>query len=82
MLWTTLQPHYPDPATFIPSVARVLVAWCDVFTGWLEAEENEDGVERLLEEMNSTVKVVIEVGSLARTLMQISLLRFFHLTPF
>jgi hypothetical protein len=33
-----------------------------VFTAWLEAEENEDGVERLLEEMNPVVKVVVEVS--------------------
>jgi hypothetical protein len=69
MLWAALQPHYPDSATFIPTIARVLVAWCDVFTAWLEAKENEDGVERLLEEMNSVVKVVIEVSSAAALLL-------------
>lgn len=41
----------------------MLVSWCDVFTAWLEAEENEDGVERLLEEMKPAVKVVIAVSS-------------------
>ncbi|OBT53216.1 hypothetical protein VE04_05941 [Pseudogymnoascus sp. 24MN13] len=61
ILWAALQPYYDDPATFIPGIARVIVSWCDVFTAWLEAEENEDGVERLLEEMNPVVKVVVEV---------------------
>ncbi|OBT84809.1 hypothetical protein VE02_06928 [Pseudogymnoascus sp. 03VT05] len=61
ILWAALQPYYDDPATFIPGIARVLVSWCDVFTAWLEAEENEDGVERLLEEMKPVVKVVVEI---------------------
>ncbi|KFY93144.1 hypothetical protein V500_03889 [Pseudogymnoascus sp. VKM F-4518 (FW-2643)] len=63
ILWAALQPYYADPATFIPSIARVLVSWCDVFTAWLEAEENEDGVERLLEEMKPAVKIVVEIST-------------------
>lgn len=62
ILWAALQPYYVDPATFIPNIASVLVSWCDVFTAWLEAEENEEGVERLLEEMKPLVKVVVEVS--------------------
>ncbi|OBT66051.1 hypothetical protein VE03_03265 [Pseudogymnoascus sp. 23342-1-I1] len=63
ILWAALQPYYVDPATFIPGIARVLVSWCDVFTAWLEAEENEDGVERLLEEMKPAIKIVIEIST-------------------
>lgn len=47
----------------------MLVSWCDVFTAWLEAEENEDGVERLLEEMRPVVKVVVEVSPISLMLL-------------
>lgn len=62
ILWATLQSYYVDPAVFIPSVSSVLVSWCDVFTAWLEAEENEDWVEKLIEEMRPVVKIVIGVS--------------------
>ncbi|KFY45265.1 hypothetical protein V494_01020 [Pseudogymnoascus sp. VKM F-4513 (FW-928)] len=63
ILWAALQPYYDDPATFIPVIASVLVSWCDVFTAWLEADENGDGVERLLEEMGPSVKVILEIST-------------------
>ncbi|KFY21557.1 hypothetical protein V493_07294 [Pseudogymnoascus sp. VKM F-4281 (FW-2241)] len=63
ILWAALQSYYADPAVFIPSIASVLVSWCDVFTAWLEAEENEDGVEKLLEEMKPVVRVIIEIST-------------------
>lgn len=62
ILWAALQPYYADSATFIPTIANVIASWCDVFSTWLEAEENEDGVEKLLEEMKPSVKVVVEVS--------------------
>jgi hypothetical protein len=49
MLWESLKSHYPDPATFIPSITAVVIAWCDAFTAWMEAEESEELVEKLLD---------------------------------
>jgi hypothetical protein len=49
ILWGIFQQHYPDPGTFIPSVAAVVIAWCETFVSWLERAENEESVEKLLD---------------------------------
>jgi hypothetical protein len=63
MLWATLQPFYPDQATFVPSVAAVIAAWCDAFTTWIEGDDNSEAVERLLEALKGSrsLKLFLEV---------------------
>lgn len=63
MLWKTLQPYYPDVATFIPDVAKVITTWVDAFTSWLESDENEEPVETLLDALKTQTRleIVIEV---------------------
>lgn len=62
MLWAELKPYH-EPEAFIPNIALVIISWRDAFTQWLEAKENEERVEALLEEMPKRVKVLIEVSS-------------------
>ncbi len=69
MLWKTLQAHYPDPATFVPSIASTLIAWCDAFLPWLENEENEAQVEVLLEVLKSRSKLEIVLQVFTSTAM-------------
>jgi hypothetical protein len=66
MLWKTLQSYYTDPSTFIPSVASTIVTWCHAFTTWLEAAENEEVVEKLLDALKSKsrLELVLEVRTL------------------
>jgi len=63
MLWKTLQPYYPDVATFIPDVAKVITTCVDAFTSWLESDENEEPVETLLDALKTQTRleIVIEV---------------------
>lgn len=63
MLWATLQPCYPDPATFVPSIVAITTAWCDSFTAWIESDDNTAAVERLLEAMASqqALRLSVEV---------------------
>jgi hypothetical protein len=63
MLWDTLKPYYPDQATFIPKISETVVAWCDAFTSWLESEDNEADVEKLLDLLKngSRLKLMLEV---------------------
>jgi hypothetical protein len=63
MLWKTLQVFYPDNSTFVPSVAKVITTWCDAFTSWLESDENEEPVEKLLDALKSRTRleIVMEV---------------------
>lgn len=65
MLWSTLQPYYPDQATFIPAVASVLITFFEYFTLWLESEENEAAVECMLDELKpmGRLKFTLEVSS-------------------
>jgi hypothetical protein len=44
-----LKPYYADPATFIPKISGIIIAWCDAFVLWLENEDNEKAVERVLD---------------------------------
>jgi hypothetical protein len=69
MLWKTLQVFYPDNSTFVPSVAKVIITWCDAFTSWLESDENEEPVEKLLDALKSRTRleIVMEVRFLYST---------------
>jgi hypothetical protein len=64
MLWETLKPYYPDPATFIPKISGIIIAWCDAFIFWLENEDNEKAVERVLDILKGTsrLNLLLEVG--------------------
>ncbi len=61
MLWKTLQVSYPDNSSFVPSIAIVIIAWCDAFMSWLESEENEEQVEKLLDGLKSKNRLEIVV---------------------
>lgn len=67
MLWETLKPYYHDPETFIPSISAIVIAWCDAFTSWLESDENEVAVEKLLDALKNTnrLKLLLEVRCMA-----------------
>jgi hypothetical protein len=62
MLWSTLQPCYPDQATFIPSITRIIISWYDAFTAWLENEDNANAVERMLDALKGAraLKLTLE----------------------
>lgn len=64
MLWTALQPCYPDQATFIPSIASVLITFFEYFIFWIESEENEIVVEGMLDELKpmGRMKLVLEAS--------------------
>jgi hypothetical protein len=49
MIWSEFQSNYPDNATFIPSVIAAVVAWCDAFVDWLERDENQDSVDKVID---------------------------------
>ncbi|KIM94338.1 hypothetical protein OIDMADRAFT_184416 [Oidiodendron maius Zn] len=51
ILWAISKEHYPDPATFVPTLATVLTAWCDAFISWLENPDNEETVDILLDKL-------------------------------
>jgi hypothetical protein len=51
ILWAISKEHYPDPATFVPTLATVLIAWCDAFIPWLENSDNEETVDILLDKL-------------------------------
>jgi hypothetical protein len=66
ILWNALSKHFPDPASFVPTVASIFVAWCKSLMEIAENEDNEDWTETLLEKLKLTrgvgLKVLIEVG--------------------
>lgn len=65
MLWDTLKPYYPDQATFVPKISETVVAWCNAFTSWLESENNETEVEKLLDLLKngSRLKLFLEAST-------------------
>ncbi|KAF4635046.1 hypothetical protein G7Y89_g3042 [Cudoniella acicularis] len=65
MLWKTLQSFYPDNATFVPSIANIVISWCEAFLGWIEREENEEQVEKLLDGLKGKgkVEIVLEISA-------------------
>ncbi|CZR61868.1 uncharacterized protein PAC_11765 [Phialocephala subalpina] len=64
MLWKTLQAYYPDSSTFVPTIASTIITWCDALMSWLESEENEEDVEKLLEALKarSRLELCLEIS--------------------
>lgn len=65
MIWEELKAFYPDPAIFIPNTSGVVVAWCDALAAWLDSEENEGVVEKLLDSLSreTRLKLFLEVNT-------------------
>jgi hypothetical protein len=65
ILWNALSKHFPDPASFVPVVASMFVAWCKSLIEIAEDERNEDWTDTLLEKLKMTrgvgLKVLFEV---------------------
>ncbi len=63
MLWKTLQAYFPDSSTFVPSIASTVTTWCDAFTSWIETEENEEQVDKLLDALKAwtRLEIILEV---------------------
>jgi hypothetical protein len=72
MLWSTLKPYYPDPATFIPSMVIILKAWVEAFTTWLEDEGNEEAVDRMLGALKSVQGLMLALEVIVPPSSQIS----------
>lgn len=49
ILWVELQNVFPDPGTFVPSVASVVSSWCTSLAALAEDDSNEAWTEALLE---------------------------------
>ena len=67
MLWTELASNFPDKATFVPSVAGVVEAWCGVLESRLEDDKFASWTEGLMEKLEPVraIKLYVEVGWLA-----------------
>lgn len=63
MIWEEVKTSYPDPATFIPIVSDVVIAWCDALAVWLDSDKNEPSVERLLDSLtrDTRLRLFLEV---------------------
>jgi hypothetical protein len=64
MLWTELEPVYPDKATFVPIITKVIEAWSDSLVRRLGDDHFEAWTEVLLEKLSrvNTVKLSIQVS--------------------
>jgi hypothetical protein len=63
MLWTELGPKFPDKATFVPNVAGVIAAWCEVLGTRLEDDGFAEWTEDLIGKLQSgrSVKLHVQV---------------------
>lgn len=61
MLWTELEPRFPDKATFVPNVAGVIAAWCEALGARLEDDRFANWTEDLLGKLESVRSVKIHV---------------------
>jgi hypothetical protein len=61
MVWGTVEEFYPDASTFIPSVATVVIAWCDAFTSWVEDDSNEENADRVLEHLKGVGRLELNL---------------------
>ncbi len=66
MLWTELEPAYPDKATFVPGIAKVIEAWSGSLVRRLGDDHFEAWTELLLEKLSrvNAVKLLIQVSYL------------------
>ena len=64
MLWAELESVYPDQATFIPGITKVVEAWCDSLIRRLEDDNFEPWTEVLLDKLKpgNAVKLSIQVS--------------------
>jgi hypothetical protein len=62
ILWGIYKDHYPDPATFVPTVAAAITAWCDAFISWLESSDNEESVDMLLDKLKEVGRFELVVN--------------------
>ena len=63
MLWTELESKFPDKATFVPNVAGVIAAWCEVLGTRLEDDKFTEWTEDLIGKLESvrSIKLIIQV---------------------
>lgn len=61
MLWTELEPKFPDKNTFVPSITGVIAAWCEVLGARLEDDKFTEWTEDLLGKLESVRSVKIHV---------------------
>ncbi|KAK7022928.1 hypothetical protein VNI00_016818 [Paramarasmius palmivorus] len=47
-LWTSLQTRFPDKSTFIPTIVRYVIAWCERLLGRIENDGYSAWTEELL----------------------------------
>jgi hypothetical protein len=67
MLWKNLQIYYPDPSTFVPGIAQVIIMWCDAMAAWLESDDNEDQVDKMLDGLKARGKLDIAIEVCTQT---------------
>ena len=61
MLWTELKPKFPDKATFVPSIATVISAWCDVLSTRLEDVKFAEWTEELIGKLESVRSIKLNM---------------------
>ena len=63
LLWNALEASFPDKTIFVPNVAGVLEAWCNVLSTRLEDDKFEAWTEDLINKIESTgaVKLIVQV---------------------
>lgn len=65
MLWTELGTKFPDKATFVPNIAGVITAWCEVLGSRLDGDQFAQWSEGLVGRLESVrcVKLHVQVRS-------------------
>lgn len=63
MLWTELEPKFPDKGTFVPNVAGVISAWCEALGARLEDDKFAEWTEDLVGKLESgrSIKLNVQV---------------------
>lgn len=61
MLWTELEPKFPDKATFIPNITGVIAAWSEVLGARLEDDKFTEWTEELLGKLESIRSIKLHV---------------------
>jgi hypothetical protein len=61
MLWKNLQIYYPDPSTFVPGIAQVIIMWCNAMIAWLESDDNEEQVDKMLDGLKARGRLDIAI---------------------
>jgi hypothetical protein len=61
LLWNALSASFPDKDTFVPNVAGVTEAWCDVFSSRLEDDEFTEWTEDMVGRIESAGAIKLQV---------------------